>query len=107
MARRAGRAKPTTSPSRLVSSPRITSSWPRKSLARMSNGVDALDDDDVFAAFQFANRAMALQRRRSVQVLDKRRGEPVPDEADIPANWRPVPARVHAASAAGSGRPSQ
>ncbi len=35
------------------------------SLDRMLEGTACLDDPDVFLAFQFANRAMALQRRHS------------------------------------------
>lgn len=59
----------------------------RKSLKRMRAGVDALDDPAVFKAFRFANRAMALQRRHTVEILAKRRGESTP--TDIKANWRP------------------
>ncbi|MHB9149690.1 MAG: DISARM system helicase DrmA [Thermoleophilia bacterium] len=61
----------------------------RMSLDRMRSGVAALEDQTVFQAFQFANRAMGLQRRHSVQVRAKRRGEPVPTDADISADWRP------------------
>jgi hypothetical protein len=57
------------------------------SLGRMTAGIDALQDDAVFTAFQFANRAMAIQRRHSVRILNKRRNLPVPDE--IAAYWRP------------------
>lgn len=59
----------------------------KRSLARMSAGIDALEDDLVFKAFQFSNRAMALQRRRSVQIRNKRRSLEIPEE--ISANWRP------------------
>lgn len=61
----------------------------RRSAARMSAGIAALEDPDVFNAFQFANKAMALQRRKTVSIRLKRRGEAVPAEADISANWRP------------------
>jgi hypothetical protein len=59
----------------------------KKSLARMRAGVGSLEDDDVFKAFQFSNRAMALQRRHSERIRNKRRNLPIPD--DITANWRP------------------
>ncbi len=55
----------------------------------MRGGSPHLQIDTVFAAFQFANRAMALQRRHTVRIIHKRRGEDVPDEVDIKANWRP------------------
>lgn len=61
----------------------------RNSLKRMRGGLAALADDSVFEAFQFANQAMALQRRRSVQVSAVQRGEPVPDDVSIGAYWRP------------------
>lgn len=61
----------------------------RDSLDRMREGVGSLDDPAVFAAFQFANRAMALQRRHTEQVLSKRRQKHVPDLVGIAANWRP------------------
>jgi hypothetical protein len=57
-------------------------------LLRMRRGVQLLIEDTVaLEAFKFANRAMALQRRRSVAVLRKRRGqEPI---HSIKATWRP------------------
>ena len=61
----------------------------RNSLDRMRSGLAALQDDSVFEAFQFANRSMALQRRRSVQVSAVQRGESVPDDGEISAYWRP------------------
>lgn len=57
-------------------------------LERMRSGIDLLrKDPSVREAFQFANRAMALQRRRSVTVLRVRRGEQIPSQ--IEAAWRP------------------
>ena len=57
-------------------------------LARMQAGLRLLHDDpDAFAAFRFANRAMAEQRKASVTVLAKRRGQPVP--STVEARWRP------------------
>ncbi len=61
----------------------------RESVRRMRAGIESLSDDDVLDAFRFANRAMALQRRRSVMSQARRREEAPPSEADIPANWRP------------------
>ena len=57
-------------------------------LLRMRRGVQLLTEDTVaLEAFKFANRAMAMQRRRSVTVLRKRRGqEPL---HSIRATWRP------------------
>ena len=59
----------------------------KRSLERMTAGVEALQNEDVFKAFQFSNRAMALQRRHSVRIRNKRRNLPIPEEID--ANWRP------------------
>lgn len=59
------------------------------SLGRMRAGVAALADDAVFGAFQFANRAMALQRRHTVRIRAKRRRETIPADDEIAANWRP------------------
>ncbi len=61
----------------------------RESLTRMRGGLAALADPSVFEAFQFANRAMALQRRRSVQISEVQRGEPPTEDSLIKANWRP------------------
>lgn len=61
----------------------------RASVARMREGIAALGDDAVFDAFQFANRAMALQRRHTVRIRAKRRRETVPEETEIAASWRP------------------
>ena len=59
------------------------------SLARMREGLQCLKELPAFEAFRFANRAMALQRRATRRVLARRRNEQVPDEAEIPASWRP------------------
>jgi hypothetical protein len=56
-------------------------------LGRMEEGLQLLRDDPrALAAFQFANRAMASQRRASVRVLAKRRGKKVPEA--VSATWR-------------------
>ncbi|MCA9852226.1 MAG: DISARM system helicase DrmA [Dehalococcoidia bacterium] len=60
-----------------------------RSRARMISGIQALDDGDVFAAFQFANEAMAIQRRHSVQIRDRQRGRKPPSDDQISARWRP------------------
>ena len=65
----------------------------RATLARIEAGIALLDRDRLSAeAFQFANRAMHLQRTRSIFVKTKRKGE-TPDETkiDIAKNrsWRP------------------
>ncbi len=62
-------------------------------LERLEEGLETLRcDDDALEAFRFANRAMALQRVRSIYALRKRRGE----ESEIGAlsvrknrSWRP------------------
>ena len=60
----------------------------RHSLQRMWNGLHTLETDaDALDAFRFANKAMALQRRRSVSVRLGRRSESIP--AEIEAYWRP------------------
>ena len=61
----------------------------RTSLLRMRDGLSSLEDATVFQAFQFANKSMALQRRRSVQASARRRSETVLDDSEISANWRP------------------
>ncbi|MBT4276014.1 MAG: hypothetical protein HOD39_13855, partial [Verrucomicrobia bacterium] len=61
----------------------------RNSLERMESGVSILQNESAFSAFQFANQAMALQRRRSVQVLQKQQGKEVQPDAEIAARWRP------------------
>ena len=60
-----------------------------QSLERMRLGLECLTDQRAFEAFRFANRAMAMQRRTTVRVLSRRRGEPVPTDDQIPAEWRP------------------
>jgi hypothetical protein len=60
----------------------------RRSLERMRTGLRLLDEDkNALEAFKFANRAMAMQRRHSVSVLRKRRGEDALES--IEATWRP------------------
>ncbi|HEX7278336.1 MAG TPA: DISARM system helicase DrmA [Solirubrobacterales bacterium] len=59
----------------------------RRALGRMRAGVKKLaEDPDALAAFQFANAAMAEQRRRTVQVRYERRNEEAPVETP---EWRP------------------
>ena len=60
-----------------------------KSLERMRLGLECLSEPRALEAFRFANRAMAMQRRASVRVLHRRRGNAVPPEDQIPASWRP------------------
>ncbi|MDO4905801.1 MAG: DISARM system helicase DrmA [Lautropia sp.] len=60
---------------------------------RLQQGVDSLKNDEkALAAFRFANRAMAIQRVRSLYALEVRRGRDVTvDRFDQPKNrsWRP------------------
>lgn len=57
-------------------------------LTRMVEGIELVANDQAArAAFCFANRAMALQRERSMKALARRRGEPEP--ANVTARWRP------------------
>lgn len=62
-------------------------------LARLREGIATLDGDDrALQAFRFANRAMALQRVRSLYALRRRRAEEVRlKDVDIRENrsWRP------------------
>jgi len=62
-------------------------------LQRLRGGISTLDEDDkALDAFRFANRAMAMQRVRSIYALRRRRGEKVElSEIDIRENrsWRP------------------
>lgn len=45
-------------------------------LARLNDGIQTLESsDDALEAFRFANRAMALQRIRSIYALQRRRGK--------------------------------
>ena len=62
----------------------------RRSLERMRAGLRAIsENEDALLSFRFANRAMAMQRRASIRVLRKRRGQPPLDDSAIPAEWRP------------------
>ncbi|MEN9935510.1 MAG: hypothetical protein RLZZ387_2089, partial [Chloroflexota bacterium] len=64
----------------------------RQALARIRAGITLLDQDPQAAAsFRFANRAMALQRTRSLYAAAVRRGEKTtPAAFDTPENhsWR-------------------
>ncbi len=64
----------------------------RRALVRIRAGIALLDAaPQAAAAFRFANRAMALQRVRSLVAASARRGEGQPPEVfDTPANhsWR-------------------
>ena len=56
--------------------------------ARMMDGIELVaTDKDAREAFCFANRAMALQRERSVKALARRHGEQQPPS--VVARWRP------------------
>lgn len=63
-----------------------------EALERLRSGISTLEEDDkALEAFRFANRAMALQRVRSIYSLARRRGEQVEvADIDIRANrsWR-------------------
>jgi len=65
----------------------------REALTRIQAGIDLLDRDPVAAkAFRFANRAMYLQRVRSIYTRQVRRGQkPDLDAVDVPKNrsWYP------------------
>jgi hypothetical protein len=55
---------------------------------RIVEGIEAVASKQAAReAFCFANRAMALQRERSVKALARRRGEPEP--LSVAAKWRP------------------
>lgn len=57
-------------------------------LHRMNEGIELMaSNSEARRAFCFANRAMALQRERSVKALAKRRGEEPPQT--VTARWRP------------------
>ncbi len=59
-------------------------------LKRMRSGVALLGEQPLaLLAFQFANRAMALQIRHSIQVRALRRGETPPEKGSIHPTWRP------------------
>src|SRR5690606_19678519 len=61
--------------------------------SRLQQGIDTLKNDGkALAAFRFANKAMAIQRVRSLYALEVRRGRDVTvDQFDLPKNrsWRP------------------
>jgi hypothetical protein len=65
----------------------------RRTLARLKAGIDAvMGDEKALDAFRFANRAMWLQRVRSIYALERRRGNEVAlEDVDVPKNrsWRP------------------
>lgn len=65
----------------------------KATLARIQEGIALIDDDPQAAlAFQFANRAMYLQRVRSIYAEHNRQGNnPNMDDIDVPKNrsWRP------------------
>lgn len=65
----------------------------QESLDRIWAGIEMLDANEQIAeAFRFANRAMALQRVRSIYATEVRQGkEPDLETIDIPKNrsWRP------------------
>lgn len=62
-------------------------------MTRLREGIATLDTDDrALEAFRFANRAMAMQRVRSIYALRRRRGEDVRlADIDVRENrsWRP------------------
>lgn len=60
-----------------------------KVLERIREGISTVSSNDETSrrAFCFANRAMALQRRRTLIALARRRGEPEPSIE--PPTWRP------------------
>lgn len=62
----------------------------RTSLERINAGIRLIEQDSVsLQAFQFANLAMARQRRASVRVLAIRRGKIPPLDGEIAVQWRP------------------
>ncbi len=65
----------------------------RRAAARLKAGIDkVLSDHKALDAFRFANRAMCLQRVRSIYALERRRGKDVKlEDIDVPKNrsWRP------------------
>jgi hypothetical protein len=59
-------------------------------LLRIRAGIELLENDPLaLKAFQFANQAMARQRRASVRVLTIRRGNEPPKISEIAVQWRP------------------
>jgi hypothetical protein len=65
----------------------------RRTAERLKAGIDkVLADPKALEAFRFANRAMWLQRVRSLYALERRRGKDTkPEDIDVPRNrsWRP------------------
>jgi len=60
-----------------------------EALHRMHEGLELVARDPfVFEAFQFANQAMLLQRRKSVEATNFRKGKGRTYDAD-PPTWRP------------------
>lgn len=60
----------------------------RDALARMRQGIEVLRTDEQAArAFNFTNRAMSLQLRRSIMVRARRRD--LPDPQGVTPRWRP------------------
>jgi len=65
----------------------------RRTAERLKAGIDTvLADPKALEAFRFANRAMWLQRVRSLYALERRRGKDAKlEDIDVPKNrsWRP------------------
>ena len=60
-----------------------------EALRRMRDGLSLIASDSlVFEAFRFANRAMLMQREKSVEALNHQKGKGRVLDADKPA-WRP------------------
>ena len=60
-----------------------------EALGRVREGLDLIANDPlVFEAFRFSNRAMQLQRQKSVEVTNHRKGKGRIYDSDPPA-WRP------------------
>ena len=87
IARRKAEADKIPSPDNVVALDHIMAQ--EQSLERMRSGLRSLSEPRAFEAFRFANRAMAMQRRTTVRVLRRRRGDTVPTDEQIAASWRP------------------
>ena len=75
----------------------------QKALERIREGIDLVATDEVARrSFCFANRAMALQRERSVQALARRRGEA--PKLPVRAPMAAVPVGLHPAQPPGTDR---
>lgn len=60
-----------------------------EALRRMRDGLSLIASDPlVFEAFQFANRAMLMQREKSIEALNHQKGKGRIFDADRPS-WRP------------------